>query len=227
MNAGRLVDWGAPKGMLVQRSCASRFVRRLFFISSMSSFYTSSRRGHLIVLGVGVVAVLLFAVVALGISGEILRRAILLAVVAVVALDGERRPAKRPLSDVFRILAEHRVVTSGPSRRALRFGGERRGSFVNLSEGVPSLLSHWAALTKARRRLSLSRRDVSASAVQAAVSPTGTTIGSVPGKYIGVKVRFMRVLVVCVGGCMSSGKAERLVDPSEIATGHATSTSLF
>ena len=182
MNAGRLVDWGAPKGMLAQRSCASRFVRRLFFVSSMSSFYTSSRRGHLIVLGVGVVAVLLFAVVALGISGEILRRAILLAVVAVVALDGERRPAKRPLSDVFRILAEHRVVTSGPSRRALRFGGERRGSFVNLSEGVPSLLSNWAALTKARRRLSLSRRDVSASAVQAAVSPTGATIGSVTGK---------------------------------------------
>ena len=180
MNAGRLVDWGAPKGMLAQRSCASRFVRRLFFVSSMSSFYTRSRRGLLIVLGG--VAVLLFAVVALGISGEILRRAILLAVVAVVALDGERRPAKRPLSDVFRILAEHRVVTSGPSRRALRFGGERRGSFVNLSEGVPSLLSNWAALTKARRRLSLSRRDVSATAVQAAVSPTGATIGSVTGK---------------------------------------------
>ena len=127
MNAGGLVDWGAPKGMLAQRSCASRFVRRLFFVSSMSSFHTRSRRGLPIVLGG--VAVLLFAVVALGISGEILRRAILLAVVAVVALDGERRPAIRPLSDVFRILAEHRVVTSGPSRRALRFGGEREGLF--------------------------------------------------------------------------------------------------
>jgi hypothetical protein len=126
--------------MLAQRSCASRFVRRLFFVSSMSSFYARSRRGLLIVLGG--VAVLLFAVVALGISGEILRRAILLAVVAVVALDGERRPAKRPLSDVFRILAEHRVVTSGPSRRALRFGGERRGSFSqSFGVGVPSLLS--------------------------------------------------------------------------------------
>lgn len=131
MNAGRLVDWGAPKGMLAQRSCASRFVRRLFFVSSMSSFYTNSRRGLPIVLGG--VAVLLFAVVALGISGEILRRAILLAVVAVVALDGERRPAKRPLSDVFRILAEHRVVTSGPSRRALRFGTE--GLFCQSSSG--------------------------------------------------------------------------------------------
>ena len=179
MNAGRLVDWGAPKGMLAQRSCASRFVRRLFFVSSMSSFYTSSRRGHLIVLGG--VAVLLFAVVALGISGEILRRAILLAVVAVVALDGERRPAIRPLSDIFRILAEHRVVTSGPSRRALTFG-DGRGSFVNLSGwGCPACFL-WVQLTKARRRLSLSRRDVSATAVQAAVSPTGATIGSVTGK---------------------------------------------
>ena len=194
--------------MLAQRSCASRFVRRLFFVSSISSFYTRSRRGLLIVLGR--VAVLLFAVVALGISGEILRRAILLAVVAVVALDGERRPAKRPLSDVFRILAEHRVVTSGPSRRALRFGGERRSSFVNLRSGwgCPACFL-WVQLTKARRRLSLSRRDVSASAVQAAVSPTGATIGSVPGKYIGVKVRFMRVLVVCAGGVPSSKKAER------------------
>ena len=109
MNAGRLVDWGAPKGMLAQRSCASRFVRRLFFVSSMSSFYTSSRRGHLIVLGG--VAVLLFAVVALGISGEILRRAILLAVVAVVALDGERRPAIRPLSSLSTgLLRPDRVV---------------------------------------------------------------------------------------------------------------------
>ena len=122
---GVWVDWDAPRGMLAQRSCASRFVRRLFFVSSMSSVYTRSRRGLPIVLGR--VAVLLFAVVALGISGEILRRAILLAVVAVVALDGERRPAKRPLSDVFRILAEHRVVSSRPSRRALRFDG--RGSF--------------------------------------------------------------------------------------------------
>lgn len=139
MNAGRLVDWGAPKGMLAQRSCASRFVRRLFFVSSISSFYTRSRRGLLIVLGR--VAVLLFAVVALGISGEILRRAILLAVVAVVALDGERRPAKRPLSDVFRILAEHRVVTSGPSRRALAFV-DGRGSFSqSFGVGVPSLES--------------------------------------------------------------------------------------
>ena len=116
---GVWVDWDAPRGMLAQRSCASRFVRRLFFVSSMSSVYTRSRRGLPIVLGR--VAVLLFAVVALGISGEILRRAILLAVVAVVALDGERRPAKRPLSDVFRIVAEHRVVSSGPSRRALAF----------------------------------------------------------------------------------------------------------
>ena len=181
MNAGGLVDWGAPKGMLAQRSCASRFVRRLFFVSSMSSFYTRSRRGLPIVLGG--VAVLLFAVVALGISGEILRRAILLAVVAVVALDGERRPAIRPLSDVFRILAEHRVVTSGPSRRALRFGGARRGSFVNLRSGwgCPAFFP-WVQLTKARRRLSLSRRDVSATAVQAAISPTGATIGSVTGK---------------------------------------------
>lgn len=137
MNAGRLVDWGAPKGMLAQRSCASRFVRRLFFVSSMSSFYARSRRGLPIVLGG--VAVLLFAVVALGISGEILRRAILLAVVAVVALDGERRPAKRPLSDVFRILAEHRVVTSGPSRRALAFGGAREGLFCQSCGGGAQL----------------------------------------------------------------------------------------
>ena len=83
-------------------------------------------------------------------------------------------------------------------------GGNGGALFLNLSEwGCPACFL-WVQLTKARRRLSLSRRDVSASAVQAAVSPTGATIGSVTGKYIGVRVGFMRVLVVCVGGVPSS-----------------------
>ena len=201
--------------MLAQRSCASRFVRRLFFVSSMSSFYTRSRRGLPIVLGG--VAVLLFAVVALGISGEILRRAILLAVVAVVALDGERRPAIRPLSDVFRILAEHRVVTSGPSRRALRFGGEREGLFCQSSEwlGVPSFLSVGATYEGSEAPLALAEGCFGHGGAGGDIThrrDDRERDGKIDRRESQVHAR---TRCVCWGGAIVE-KSGALVDPSEI-----------
>ena len=200
--------------MLAQRSCASRFVRRLFFVSSMSSFYTRSRRGLPIVLGG--VAVLLFAVVALGISGEILRRAIYLAVVAVVALDGERRPAIRPLSDVFRILAEHRVVTSGPSRRALRFGGARRGSFVNRTRsGVPSLLSVGATYEGSEAPLALAEGCFGHGGAGGGITHRRDDRERDGKIYRRESQVHARTRCVCWGGAIVE-KSGALVDPSEI-----------
>jgi hypothetical protein len=69
-----------------------------------------------------------------------------------------------------------------PDRVVARCGlGGNGGALLSIFRGCPACFL-WVQLTKARRRLSLSRRDVSATAVQAAISPTGATIGSVTGK---------------------------------------------
>ena len=181
------MGWGAPEGMLAQSSCASRFGRRLLFLSMF--FPDVHLAGWL--LSVTVLVTASAALIGVRAGGHLARpfRVIRLLVVAVVALDGER-PAIRSLPDDYSIVAQHRVVSARASRRPLRVcaGGLFRSGLVSLGKSLAP-----PRLTKARSRRS--RLDVSAfssGAAQAAVSPIGLTIGSVLGKDTGARVRFMR-----------------------------------
>ena len=178
---------GAPEGMLAQSSCASRFGRRLLFLSMF--FPDVHLAGWL--LSVTVLITASAALIGVRAGGHLARpfRVIRLLVVAVVALDGER-PAIRSLPDDYSIVAQHRVVSARASRRPLRVcaGGLFRSGLVSFGKRLAP-----PRLTKARSRRS--RLDVSAfssGAAQAAVSPIGLTIGSVLGKDTGARVRFMR-----------------------------------
>lgn len=181
------LGWGAPEGMLAQSSCASRFGRRLLFLSMF--FPDVHLAGWL--LSVTVLITASAALIGVRAGGHLARpfRVIRLLVVAVVALDGER-PAIRSLPDDYSIVAQHRVVSARASRRPLRVcaGGLFRSGLVSFGKRLAP-----PRLTKARSRRS--RLDVSAfssGAAQAAVSPIGLTIGSVLGKDTGARVRFMR-----------------------------------
>lgn len=181
------MGWGAPEGMLAQSSCASRFGRRLLFLSMF--FPDVHLAGWL--LSVTVLITASAALIGVRAGGHLARpfRVIRLLVVAVVALDGER-PAIRSLPDDYSIVAQHRVVSARASRRPLRVcaGGLFRSGLVSFGKRLAP-----PRLTKARSRRS--RLDVSAfssGAAQAAVSPIGLTIGSVLGKDTGARVRFMR-----------------------------------
>ena len=182
-----VLGWGAPEGMLAQSSCASRFGRRLLFLSMF--FPDVHLAGWL--LSVTVLITASAALIGVRAGGHLARpfRVIRLLVVAVVALDGER-PAIRSLPDDYSIVAQHRVVSARASRRPLRVcaGGLFRSGLVSFGKRLAP-----PRLTKARSRRS--RLDVSAfssGAAQAAVSPIGLTIGSVLGKDTGARVRFMR-----------------------------------
>ena len=112
-----VLGWGAPEGMLAQSSCASRFGRRLLFLSMF--FPDVHLAGWL--LSVTVLITASAALIGVRAGGHLARpfRVIRLLVVAVVALDGER-PAIRSLPDDYSIVAQHRVVSARASRRPLR-----------------------------------------------------------------------------------------------------------
>ena len=111
------MGWGAPEGMLAQSSCASRFGRRLLFLSMF--FPDVHLAGWL--LSVTVLITASAALIGVRAGGHLARpfRVIRLLVVAVVALDGER-PAIRSLPDDYSIVAQQRVVSARASRRPLR-----------------------------------------------------------------------------------------------------------
>ena len=103
--------------MLAQSSCASRFGRRLLFLSMF--FPDVHLAGWL--LSVTVLITASAALIGVRAGGHLARpfRVIRLLVVAVVALDGQR-PAIRSLPDDYSIAAQHRVVSARASRCPLR-----------------------------------------------------------------------------------------------------------